>query len=160
MEYRRTAGSRPEIWGVWNQTARTIPPGNVCQWFEENAKKTPNAVAAEDDQGRLTYGELHERTRRLARRLKSKSAGPDVPVAIYMERSLDMLTAMLAILKSGSAYLPLDPAYPETRPPLHDRELGRENGVAQRVDAACSSDLEGRIHRIRRPRASAPAAIK
>ena len=99
----------------WNQTARAIPSGSVSQWFEEHAKQTPQAIAAEDDQGRLTYGELLERVDCLARRLASKGAGADLPVAIYMERSLDMLTAMLAVLKSGSAYLPLDPAYPEAR---------------------------------------------
>jgi amino acid adenylation domain-containing protein len=109
------AEQRKQVAQDWNQAARALPPGNVCEWFEEHAKRTPGAVAAEDDQGPLTYSELDARASSLARRLKGNGAGPDVPVAIYMERSLDMLTAVLAILKSGSAYLPLDPAYPETR---------------------------------------------
>ena len=63
----------------------------------------------------LTYGELNARANRLARHLRRRGVGPDMPVAVCVERSLDLIVALLGVLKAGGAYVPLDPAYPRER---------------------------------------------
>lgn len=79
------------------------------------AERTPHAVALESGRTVLTYSELEERARRLAGALVARGARPGVVVGLYLERSADLLVSMLAILKAGAAYLPLDPAYPADR---------------------------------------------
>lgn len=83
--------------------------------FEEEVAAAPDHVAVIFDDQQLTYRELNERANQLAHYLKNRGVGPEVPVAVYMERSLDMVVALLAILKAGGAYVPLDPAYPRER---------------------------------------------
>ena len=63
----------------------------------------------------LTYGELNRRANRLARHLMKHGVGPEVPVAVSMERSLEMIVGILGVLKAGGAYVPLDPSYPPER---------------------------------------------
>ena len=87
----------------------------VHELFEEQAKRTPNAVAAISGTGSLTYGELNARANRMAHHLISLGVGPEVPVGIFMERSLEMPVALLGVFKAGGCYLPLDPEYPEAR---------------------------------------------
>ncbi|ODU23940.1 MAG: hypothetical protein ABS95_02795 [Verrucomicrobia bacterium SCN 57-15] len=77
--------------------------------------ENPSAIAVVFGNDKLTYHELNERAKRLARRLTESNAGPDVLVGIYMERSLELIVGLLAILKSGAAYVPLDPAFPGER---------------------------------------------
>ena len=79
------------------------------------ARRAPDAVAVEDAAGRLTYAELDQRSDRLARRLAALGAGPEVPFGVLMDRSVDLVAALLAILKAGAVYVPLDPAYPARR---------------------------------------------
>ncbi|MFE0135038.1 condensation domain-containing protein, partial [Streptomyces sp. NPDC059037] len=79
------------------------------------ALRAPEAVAVKDRDGSLTYRELHERANRLARLLVQRGAGPEGVVGILLPRSAETVVAMLAVLKSGAAYLPLDPAYPADR---------------------------------------------
>ncbi|MFD3519137.1 amino acid adenylation domain-containing protein [Streptomyces sp. NPDC058653] len=79
------------------------------------ARSTPDAVAVRDRTGQLTYRQLHSRANKLARLLISRGAGPERLVGLLLPRTTDMLVAMLAVLKSGAAYLPLDPAYPDER---------------------------------------------
>ncbi|HEY3568284.1 MAG TPA: amino acid adenylation domain-containing protein [Thermoanaerobaculia bacterium] len=89
-------------------------PARVAAW----AVKTPDAPAvlpAEPGQPALTYGELVDRARRLAGRLRERGVGPDVRVGVYAERSPETLVGMLAVLLAGGAFLPLDPAYPPER---------------------------------------------
>jgi amino acid adenylation domain-containing protein len=83
--------------------------------FEDQARRHPGSVAAICNGRRLTYAELNTRANQLAHRLRQLGAGPDRLVVLYLERSLEMLVAMLAVLKSGSAYVPLDPGYPAER---------------------------------------------
>ncbi|MCU6339702.1 AMP-binding protein, partial [Enterobacter quasiroggenkampii] len=83
--------------------------------FEAQAQHRPDAVAAVYDHQQLTYGELNERANRLARQLRTLGAGPGVLAAILVERSLDMLVGILGVLKTGAAYVPIDPAYPAER---------------------------------------------
>ncbi len=83
--------------------------------FSERAAESPDRIAVSFDGDSLTYGELDRRSNRLARYLRKRGAGPETLVALYLERSLEMVVGVLGILKSGAAYLPLDPAYPAER---------------------------------------------
>ncbi|KPV60139.1 hypothetical protein QJ48_07080 [Paenibacillus sp. A3] len=83
--------------------------------FARQAALTPEHTAVMFRNTRLTYRELNERANGLARRLRRERIGPNTVVGIYMERSSDMMVAIMAVLKAGGAYLPLDPDYPEER---------------------------------------------
>ncbi|KUZ97320.1 non-ribosomal peptide synthetase [Burkholderia ubonensis] len=83
--------------------------------FEQQAERTPDAVAAIYDDASLTYAELNLRANRLAHHLVALGVAPDSLVGVAMERSLDMIVALLAILKAGGAYVPVDPDYPAER---------------------------------------------
>ena len=99
----------------WNRTLRPVPHTTVSQMFEERAAQNPRSVAVECNGRWLTYRELNQKANRLARRLREAGAGPETLVGLCVERSCEMVVALLAILKAGSAYLPLDPALPEER---------------------------------------------
>jgi amino acid adenylation domain-containing protein len=83
--------------------------------FFEQAERTPDAIAIIDEQDELTYRQLCAYVRSLARRLSDFGAGPNRRIGIYLERSVDMVTALLAVLATGAAYVPLDPGYPADR---------------------------------------------
>ncbi|MGZ3145669.1 amino acid adenylation domain-containing protein [Lentzea chajnantorensis] len=83
--------------------------------FEEQAARTPNAVAIVAGCTRLTYAELNARANRLAHHLRDLGAGPETLVGVRLERGPDLLPALLGVLKSGAGYLPLDPVNPEDR---------------------------------------------
>ncbi|MDC0773378.1 amino acid adenylation domain-containing protein [Streptomyces sp. HD] len=87
----------------------------VHELIERQARLRPAAVAVEFDDDTLTYQQLNERANRLAHRLRALGAGPEVMVGLCLERGLDMIVALLGILKSGSAYVPLDTQYPADR---------------------------------------------
>ena len=79
------------------------------------AARRADAVALAFGDEEIGYGELNSRANRLARRLRAHGVGPDVLVALAVERSAEMVVALLAVLKAGGAYLPLDPDYPAQR---------------------------------------------
>src|SRR5262249_38506557 len=83
--------------------------------IEEQAQRTPNAVAVSSEEGRLTYAELNAQANQIARYLHRFGVGPEAPVGMCMERGLEMVKALLGILKAGGVYLPLDPGYPMDR---------------------------------------------
>ena len=100
----------------WNETTLPYPQGQcIHSLFEEQAQRTPDELAIIHGNQHLTYAELDQRANRLATTLRQQGIGPESLVALYMERSLDMLTGILGILKAGGAYVPLDPAYPANR---------------------------------------------
>jgi amino acid adenylation domain-containing protein len=100
----------------WNQTQRTFPPDQcIHQLFETQVQRSPQAVALVCGQQRLTYAELNSRADRLAERLRARNVGREIPVGVCLERSPALLTALLAILKTGAACVPLEPAYPQER---------------------------------------------
>ena len=90
---------------------------NVCvhQLFETQAELTPNSVALEFGKNSITYAELNLRSSQLAEKLQDDGVGPDILVGVFLQRSIDMVIAFLAVLKAGGAYVPLDPMYPEGR---------------------------------------------
>ena len=100
----------------WNNTQAEYPKVNgIHQLFEEQVKKTPEAIAVLFEDKYLSYQQLNERANQLAHYLKTLGVKPDDLVGIFLERSLEMFIALLGILKAGGAYLPLDPTYPEDR---------------------------------------------
>ena len=100
----------------WNNTATTGSAGqNVCQLFESQVKQTPGAVAVQFGETSLTYGELNQRANQLAHYLQERDVGPEKLTGIFIDRSLEMVVALLGTLKAGAAYLPLDISYPPER---------------------------------------------
>ncbi|HEX8282859.1 MAG TPA: amino acid adenylation domain-containing protein [Pyrinomonadaceae bacterium] len=100
----------------FNDTATDYPrPVCLQQLFERQVGLTPEAAALVFEEEELTYRELNARANRLAHRLRRHGVGPDVLVGVMMERSTEMVVALLGILKAGGAYVPLDPAYPADR---------------------------------------------
>ncbi len=99
----------------WNKTAVDYGLGCLHEVIEAQAKRTPDAVALCFEEQQLTYRELDERANQLAHYLKRRGVGAEVLVGIMMQRSLEMVVALLGILKAGGAYVPLDASYPAAR---------------------------------------------
>ncbi|OXB12964.1 AMP-binding protein, partial [Flavobacterium tructae] len=87
----------------------------IVDLFEEQVKQTPTAIAVVYEDEKLTYKELDQRSNQLAHYLREQGVKPDTLVGICLERSLEMLIGILGILKSGGAYVPIDPEYPTDR---------------------------------------------
>ncbi|MEA2603268.1 MAG: hypothetical protein QOF89_4260 [Acidobacteriota bacterium] len=111
------AEERRQIVETWNETAAPFPELCVHQLFEAQAARSPGSIALvfDGDGESLTYGELDARANRLARRLRAAGVGPGALVGLCLERSPEMVVALLAVLKAGGAYVPLDPTYPPDR---------------------------------------------
>ncbi|MDC0679233.1 non-ribosomal peptide synthetase [Sorangium atrum] len=111
-----TPEERRRMTVVWNAT-RTAYPRDACvhELFEEHVARTPDAIAVIEGGEALTYRELNRRANRLAHRISARRAGPDLRVAVVVERSSSALVALLGVLKAGGAYVPLDPSYPDER---------------------------------------------
>jgi amino acid adenylation domain-containing protein len=101
---------------AWNDTKRKYPEDNCLhELFEAQVAKTPNAVAVVFESEQLTYGELNQRANQTAHYLTKLGVKPDSLVGVCLERSVEMVVALLGTLKAGAAYLPLDPEYPKDR---------------------------------------------
>ncbi len=101
---------------AWNDTQRNYPDqACVHQLIEEQVQRTPEAPAIVFENQQLTYREVNCRANQLAHALQARGVGPEVLVGVCLERSLDLVVALLAILKAGGAYVPLDPTYPAER---------------------------------------------
>ncbi|MFI7357796.1 amino acid adenylation domain-containing protein [Streptomyces avidinii] len=110
-----TAADRAELRTVEAGTVRDVAGGTVADRFAAQAASTPDAVAVVSGPDRLTFAELDERADRLAALLAARGAGPESVVALAVPRSAASVVAILAVLKSGAAYLPLDLDYPADR---------------------------------------------
>ncbi|HEX9942664.1 MAG TPA: non-ribosomal peptide synthase/polyketide synthase [Thermoanaerobaculia bacterium] len=111
-----SGAERHQVFVEWNDTAAGWREDIlVIQRFEAQARRSPEVMAVEHGSERLTYGELERRANRLACALRRRGAGPDAVVGLCLDRSLDAMIALLAVLKAGGAYAPLDPAYPRER---------------------------------------------
>jgi amino acid adenylation domain-containing protein len=111
------AAERDQVLSGWNATRRAAEqPLSVIQRFEAQAAATPEAPAVVDADGRrLGYAELNARANRLAHHLRALGVAGDARVAVCLRRSADLVVALMAVLKAGAGYVPLDPAYPGER---------------------------------------------
>ncbi|MEV6280757.1 non-ribosomal peptide synthase/polyketide synthase [Nocardia sp. NPDC051832] len=110
------AGERELVLRRWNDTAAAIEPGRtLVGMFEAQVARSPEAVALLAADTAVTYRELADRADLLARELISRGVGPDSVVAVAVPRSVELIVAMVAVLRAGGAYLPIDPAYPSER---------------------------------------------
>ncbi len=103
----------------WNQTQRNYSDNLCHQIFAEHAAQTPDAIAVAFADEQLTYQELDQHANQLADYLQQLGVTPEVLVGICVERSLEMVVAILGIWKAGGAYVPLDPNYPPRSPQVH-----------------------------------------
>ncbi|MET0625827.1 MAG: amino acid adenylation domain-containing protein, partial [Pyrinomonadaceae bacterium] len=133
----------------WNRTARDRAAG-LClhELFERQAARTPEAVAVVCGPRQVTYAELNERANRLAHHLRSAGVGPESLVGVLMERSVEMLVALLATLKAGGAYVPLDPAYPTERLAFTLEDAGARVLLTQENLAGRVSGLDLKVIRL------------
>jgi amino acid adenylation domain-containing protein len=111
-----TEAERHQIRVEWNEI-KTDYPNDKCihEPFEAQVVRTPTAIAVVFEGQQLTYRQLNGRANQLARSLRKLGVGPEVLVGVFMERSLEMVVAVLGVLKAGAAYVPLDPSYPKER---------------------------------------------
>jgi amino acid adenylation domain-containing protein len=107
---------RHQLIVTWNDTQVQYPTNiPLNKFIESQVEKTPESIALIYESDQLTYRQLNSRANQLARHLKKLGVGPDVLVAVFAERSVEMVIALLATIKAGGAYVPLDPEYPKER---------------------------------------------
>lgn len=99
----------------WNDTRKAEKQKSLPELFHDQAAKTPDSPAIITENGELSYAELNRRANQLARMLKKKGLGPEQFAALLLPRSQELVVSMLAVLKTGAAYLPLDPDFPSER---------------------------------------------
>ncbi|MEV4500379.1 AMP-binding protein, partial [Micromonospora arborensis] len=104
-------GERDLILHAWNDTAREVPPASLAEMVEAQVAASPGALAVDG----MSYAELNARANRLARQLVADGVGPESIVGVRLPRSPELVVALLAVLKAGGAYLPIDPDYPPER---------------------------------------------
>jgi len=106
---------RQQLLVEWNQTSSAYPQLSIKELFEQQAARTPEAVAVTFEDEQLSYHELNERANQLAHYLREQGVGLELLVGISLERSVELVVALLGVLKAGGAYLPLDAGYPPER---------------------------------------------
>ena len=127
---------------AWNETDTAYSLDRPLHaWIEDQAGRAPESVAVSFETAELTYGELARRADRLARRLQASGCGPESRVGVLLERSPELLVALLGILKAGAAYVPLDPDHPADRLVFQDRDarlrrIVTRAGLADRLPGA------------------------
>jgi amino acid adenylation domain-containing protein len=111
-----STAERRQLLVEWNDTAHGDAP-SICahQGFERQVALTPETAAVVFEEEQVTYSELNRRANQLAHHLRGLGVGPETPVCICIERSVNLLVGILAIAKAGGAYVPLDPSYPAQR---------------------------------------------
>src|SRR5262249_27440143 len=107
---------RRQLLEEWNETGMSYPNDRcIHELFERQVECTPEAVALSYQDEQLTYAELNARANQMAHYLRRLGVGPETLVGICMERGPEMVVKLLAVLKSGGAYVPIDPGYPAER---------------------------------------------
>jgi amino acid adenylation domain-containing protein len=119
----------------WNRTDAEYPRGELAhERVAEWARMRPDAVAVVGSGQTLTYGELDARANRLARHLRTRGVGPEVVVGLMVERSPELVLGMLAVMKAGGAFLPLEPSHPAERRAFMLEEAGVPVVLARRAE--------------------------
>ncbi|MEU9736143.1 amino acid adenylation domain-containing protein [Streptomyces sp. NPDC048002] len=129
-----TPDERALVLDEFNRTEAVLPPTTLIGPIESRAARTPDAPALVSGPTTLTYGELNSRANRLAHHLRSLGARPGSVVAVSLPRSVELVVSLLAVLKSGAAYLPLDPDYPAPRLAYMLRDARPVCAVTDRAD--------------------------
>ncbi|MEU7644641.1 non-ribosomal peptide synthetase [Streptomyces huasconensis] len=106
---------RQQVLETWNDTATDLPDSTVADLFAAQVRRTPDAVALEAGEERLTYRELDARAAVLAARLTGAGVGPELPVGVLMDRSVDLIVTQLALVRTGGVFVPLDGRAPAER---------------------------------------------
>ena len=141
-----TEAGRQQLLVDWNDTAMAFPSHDPVQrLFEEQVAKAPEAAAVVTSGECLSYRELNRRANSLARLLHTKGVGPETVVALCVQRSPEMVAALIGILKSGGAYLPIDPAYPGERKLFMLEDSGARLVLTQDALAGGLSGFTGEI---------------
>ena len=137
---------RHQILGEWNDTREAFPETTLLhQFFEAVAARSPEALAALCAGRELTYGELEARANRLAHLLRDAGVERGAAVGVWLERSFDMLVAVLGILKSGGLYVPLDEAWPAARVESILASTGAAAILANGVRLAALDEMRWRL---------------
>lgn len=142
-----TESERQQVLAEWNDTRRNYDEmPSVHELFEEQVERTPEAVAVTYEEQELSYGELNQRANRLARCLVKLGVGPEVRVALFLDRGVEMAVGLVGVLKSGGAYVPTDPGYPEDRVAyvLEDSRahvVVTQRGLAEKLPHNCAQVL-------------------
>lgn len=110
-----TAAEQDQLVEGWNDTAGAIPDLCVHQVFEAAVAAQPDAIAVTLEDAQVSYAALDRRANQLARHLQARGVGPETAVGLCLERSVEMVAAVIAVHKAGGYYVPLDPAYPRDR---------------------------------------------
>jgi amino acid adenylation domain-containing protein len=141
----------------WNKTGRPYPKDRcIHELFQQQVESRPEAIALIDKDRQLSYAELNRRANQLAHYLRRLGVGPETPVGICMERSLETIVGVIGILKAGGGYLPLDPEYPADRLSYMLVDAGvkvvlTQIGLSDRLPENCSRKvcLDGEWERIK-----------
>lgn len=111
-----SAAEQHQLLITWQQTDQFLPAlSGIHHLFEQQAEQTPDAIAVVDEKQQISYQELNQRSNQLAHYLQKQGIHSEALIGICFDRSIDMLVALLGVLKAGAAYLPLDPTYPQAR---------------------------------------------
>jgi amino acid adenylation domain-containing protein len=138
-----TAEQEKQLLTDWNRTAAQYPgDSSIHRVFEQQAARTPSAVALVSKDQSLSYSELNEKANQLARYLLQAGVTPGSRVALCMQRSLEVTVSQLAILKAGAAYVPVDPAYPAPRMQYLVKDSGAKVLLTQQALAATLPELD------------------
>ncbi|MEU5032466.1 amino acid adenylation domain-containing protein [Streptomyces milbemycinicus] len=136
---------RQQVLSGWNDTARRMPDAVLPELFEAQVERAPDAVAVVFQGQELTYGELNVRANRLARYLMGLGVGPGDAVAVWMERSADLIAVLLAVLKTGGYYVPLHEGYPVERLRSVMRDCGADVLLTDRPEQAAGFAANARV---------------
>ncbi|MGA8763738.1 MAG: amino acid adenylation domain-containing protein, partial [Candidatus Sulfotelmatobacter sp.] len=117
---------------AWNETRADFPDACIHELFELQARNTPHAVAVETETSRITYLELNRRANQIAHYLGRQGVGPESLIGVCLDRGNDLMVALLGILKTGAAYVPLDPMYPRQRLAIMLQDAGVKTLLTQK----------------------------